>query len=195
MEGVFKKVVWGIKGGGKMFDPTIYDNLKVVVEGTIYELDFSGKIKVTNRQDIVDLATMSRKFAMRFQAPGAAASYPAANIILQAAMDDLAAEMIAGEGKQAGCRLTVELFTKVTHPEKECAEMAKRLTALWNGRPLITQKISYVYGSNEPGVNRILLDFNRKINEDQLEDIPNLIDYSFQSLRILNELERSRSET
>ena len=50
-----------------MFDPTIYDNLKVVLEGEIYDRDLAGAIQIVDRSDIVDLAIMSRIFIMRFQ--------------------------------------------------------------------------------------------------------------------------------
>ena len=39
-----------------MFDPTAYDNLKVILEGAVYDLDLSGELKIIERNDIVDLA-------------------------------------------------------------------------------------------------------------------------------------------
>ncbi|UTW70295.1 hypothetical protein KHA80_06930 [Anaerobacillus sp. HL2] len=41
-----------------MFDPTIYENLKVVIEGEVYDHDMNGRILII-QIDIVDLATMS----------------------------------------------------------------------------------------------------------------------------------------
>ncbi|QNG61538.1 hypothetical protein H4O14_08705 [Bacillus sp. PAMC26568] len=38
-----------------MFDPTAFDNLKVVLEGEIYDADLEGIIEVIKRKDIVDL--------------------------------------------------------------------------------------------------------------------------------------------
>jgi hypothetical protein len=49
-----------------MFDPTIYDNLKVVFEGEAYDLDAQGEFLVTLREDMVNLADMSRCFTMAF---------------------------------------------------------------------------------------------------------------------------------
>ncbi|MDF0725751.1 hypothetical protein PY093_03360 [Cytobacillus sp. S13-E01] len=39
-----------------MFDPTIFDNLKVVIEGEVYDLDLTGDFLVTNRSDSIDIA-------------------------------------------------------------------------------------------------------------------------------------------
>jgi hypothetical protein len=47
-----------------MFDPTVFDNLKVIIEGAIYDLDLDGELQVVNRRDLVDLANMSRQFSM-----------------------------------------------------------------------------------------------------------------------------------
>ena len=33
-----------------MFDPTIYDNIKVVLEGAVYDLDLEGKIIITTKR-------------------------------------------------------------------------------------------------------------------------------------------------
>ncbi len=34
-----------------MFDPTAFDNLKVIVEGAVYDFDLHGDILVTDRKD------------------------------------------------------------------------------------------------------------------------------------------------
>ncbi|UOK56770.1 hypothetical protein MGI18_18515 [Bacillus sp. OVS6] len=50
-----------------MFDPTAFDNLKVVLEGAIYDADLGGFITVIGRKDLVDLAAMSRCYQNTFQ--------------------------------------------------------------------------------------------------------------------------------
>ncbi|MCV9888442.1 hypothetical protein [Metabacillus halosaccharovorans] len=47
-----------------MFDPTVFDNLKVVIEGYIYDMDIDEQISVTDRSDIIDLAKMSRQYSI-----------------------------------------------------------------------------------------------------------------------------------
>ncbi|GAA3327145.1 hypothetical protein GCM10020331_065930 [Ectobacillus funiculus] len=49
-----------------MFDPTVFENLKVVAEGAVYDLDLAGAILVTNRRDVIDLASMSRTYSIAF---------------------------------------------------------------------------------------------------------------------------------
>lgn len=36
-----------------MFDPTAFDNLKVIVEGAVYDFDLHGDILVTDRKDMI----------------------------------------------------------------------------------------------------------------------------------------------
>ncbi|KPV55085.1 periplasmic component, partial [Paenibacillus sp. A3] len=50
-----------------MFDPTIFDNLKVVLEGHLYDLDAEQTIRVIGREDFIDLASMKRIFSMRIR--------------------------------------------------------------------------------------------------------------------------------
>lgn len=50
-----------------MFDPTIYENVKVVLEGELYDRDLDGEITITNRSDLVDLATLSRTYVVAFE--------------------------------------------------------------------------------------------------------------------------------
>ena len=44
-----------------MFDPTAYENMRVVLEGIFYDKDLSGEILVIDRNDIVNTAKLSRE--------------------------------------------------------------------------------------------------------------------------------------
>ncbi|WP_128894071.1 hypothetical protein [Longirhabdus pacifica] len=50
-----------------MFDPTVFDNLKVIVEGTVYDAEVDKQIKILDREDHVNIANMSRMFRISFQ--------------------------------------------------------------------------------------------------------------------------------
>lgn len=50
-----------------MFDPTAFENLKVIVEGAVYDFDLHGDILVTDRKDVMDLASLSRMYSISFQ--------------------------------------------------------------------------------------------------------------------------------
>lgn len=49
-----------------MFDPTAYENIKVVFEGLIYDQDLEGNIIIIERNDIVNLADLSRAYNITF---------------------------------------------------------------------------------------------------------------------------------
>lgn len=52
-----------------MFDPTAYENLKVILEGQMYDFDFNEAIKIAKRDDFVNLANLSRNFRISFYHP------------------------------------------------------------------------------------------------------------------------------
>lgn len=52
-----------------MFDPTAFDNMKVVIEGALYDLDICGEIVITDRNDSFNMAKMSRTFDISFRLP------------------------------------------------------------------------------------------------------------------------------
>ncbi|MDD9267886.1 hypothetical protein ACFPES_12690 [Paenibacillus sp. GCM10023248] len=169
-----------------MFDPTIYDNIKVVLEGAVYDVDLEGRILITRREDLVDLSSMSRTYAIEFARKIDKPSK--AEINLHVHLSDLAAEILENPTAKPGCTLTIKLYTKVTSPEAECRHLEEQLGRIWEHRPQISQQLSYTYGK-VPVVyrNQITLSFGRKIDESHLDDFPHLIDYAVESLVWLDE--------
>ncbi|MDR6549706.1 hypothetical protein [Paenibacillus qinlingensis] len=164
-----------------MFDPTIYDNIKVVLEGAVYDLDLEGKIIITRREDLIDLSSMSRTFAIEFARKLGLPSQ--AEIYLHVHLSDLAAEILENPTAKPGCTLLIKLHTIVNDPELDCPMIEAQLNAIWEQRPRITQQISYLYGEQpEEYRNLITLSFGRKIDESHLDDFSDLIDYAFESL-------------
>ncbi|UJF35943.1 hypothetical protein [Paenibacillus hexagrammi] len=168
-----------------MFDPTIYENVKVVLEGAVYDLDLNGAALVTQRSDQLDMSSMSRTYKIEFARMLDQASR--AELTLYAHLKDLAAEILEQTSASPGCILEVRLRTTVSDPEKECPEIAKALTRIWGSRPHIKQQLSYEFGS-EPIVYRdeVLLTFGRKIDEGQIDDFPVLIGHALDSLKWLD---------
>ena len=172
-----------------MFDPTIYDNLKVVLEGAVYDLDEVGVALVTNRIDRVDLATMSRFYSIQFREKDQTAGQAFAEIRLYAQMDDLAAEILEQNEKYVGCGLEIVFQTRVSNSDQECPKIEKLLQEIWQNRPTIKQTLSFTYGQNVGSYkNSITVQFGRKINEEQIEDMTTLIDHVFHSLQRLNQI-------
>lgn len=171
-----------------MFDPTIFDNLKVVIEGAVYDLDSLGIILVTNRVDRVDLSTMSRYYAIQFCEREEKESQSLAEVRLYAETKDLIAEILETEDRFTGCRLEISFQCQVKDVEKECPEIHRILDKIWENRPEIVQKLSFLY-NNDTNIytDEISLEFGRKINEDQIEDMGTLIDHVLHSIQCLNQ--------
>ena len=186
-----------------MFDPTIYDNLRVVLEGGVYDLDLSGRIIIVRRKDMIDLACMSREYSISFKEKYGGKTY--AEICLFAGLADLAAEILEVDGyyagdvsetkmeyRQPGCRLEIRFKVPLKDPETEPQKMRETLKQIWDTRPDIIQRISHeIDARGQLSANRQIvnvLDFNRKIDENQLDDLENLLQYVMRSLRALNQL-------
>jgi hypothetical protein len=165
-----------------VIDPTIYDNLKVVLEGLIYDIDLAGSVTVTDRKDLVDLSSMSRAYVIRFELNSR--PHVSAEIHLSASLKDLSIEILEQEDiEKAGCELTIHLFTSL-RDDKACDTIHQQLSRIWDGRPRIEQTLSYVYDRSQqrPYLNQITLSFARKINEQHVMDLPQMIETLVQSL-------------
>ncbi len=175
-----------------MFDPTIFDNLKTVMEGSIYDMDLAGDIHITDRKDLVDLSTMSRKYSIRFERRQSPNVY--AEVQLTASLQDLSLEILELEGlEQAGCEFTIHFCTTIEN-EKTCDHIETELSRIWEGRPAIVQRLSFTYAkhNNQPRYdNDITLNFDRKINENQIPDFPRIFSTMIQSLECLGSLSAS----
>lgn len=166
-----------------MFDPTIYENLKVVIEGAVYDLDLEGQIVVTHRSDLIDLAVMSRCYVIRYRLKD---SRSTAEIRLSAGLVDLAGEKMEWKNALPGCKLDVVFSLPLRNPESACRNIQDILQQLWETNPTIVQTLSYRYGDDGSRcLNEIGVHFDRKIGEGQIEDIPDLLEHTLRTLRQL----------
>lgn len=172
-----------------MFDPTIYENMKVVLEGVIYDLDLEGQIEVINRKDLINLALMTREYHCEFIRKDTS-NQLSATVILKAQTEDLAAEILEQPNKTIGCQMFIKfklpLKNEIDDPEK----IQRVLEEVWESRPTITQAISYErhHAQKQNLKSNISLHFNRKINEDNLDDFPSLVDVTIKTLERLEEI-------
>ncbi|MFC5649243.1 hypothetical protein ACFPYJ_08895 [Paenibacillus solisilvae] len=168
-----------------MFDPTVFDNLKVAIENQIYDLDnLTGQILVTNRIDRMELSVMSRFFALQFTLTER--KEVTAEIRLEASLKDLAAEILEQSSEPPACTLSLRFHKQIDDVAKQCKEIEEIIQKIWQPEVSLKQTLSFSYGQN-PVVyeNTIEVGFNRKISEEQMGDIPELIDHM---LLTLNEL-------
>ncbi|MFS1512681.1 hypothetical protein VQL36_09620 [Chengkuizengella sp. SCS-71B] len=174
-----------------MFDPTIFDNIKVVLEGIVYDLDLEEIIQITDRKDQVDLASMSRTYSIQFSKKQNKKIN--AQCSLSTSVEDLSMEILEHDVQQPGCKLEVNFVIdfvgqSIDEVSNQAQIIEKTLQKIWDNRPHITQKFSFE--SNQESVvliqNEIKLDFKRKINENQLTDLEALMDQVILSLDTLN---------
>ncbi|UOE92057.1 hypothetical protein [Alkalihalobacillus sp. LMS39] len=165
-----------------MFDPTIYENLKVVLEGELYDLDLQGTIEIVNRKDLIDMATMSRIFSIEWKRTDQQTLYPTAELVMTANLEDFALEKIDHDVHRSGCDIRVHLIHYIAN-EEQCYTIKQKINTIWNNRPLITQKVYYDIGAKEKNqLCQTTLSFNRKINEENIKDLNGIISFTVHSL-------------
>ncbi|GFR38041.1 hypothetical protein PRECH8_13370 [Insulibacter thermoxylanivorax] len=171
-----------------MFHPTVYENLKVAFENYLYDLDNQeAVITITNREDILDMAVMSRQFTLQFALAGH--EEPTAEVRLYSSVADLAAEILEEGDPSELCSLVIRFRYKV-RDLKRCKEAEVILINIWLPELPIRQVILYPYdtASEKPDYYSVSADvrFNRRIGEGQIEDIPNLAEHMIRSLMELS---------
>lgn len=168
-----------------MFDPTIFDNLKVALENELYDLDnLDNAIQITNRIDRLEMSTMSRVFMLRFELTGE--RRVSAEIELTASMQELAAEILELSGENPGCVLCLRYIVQMKDTDL-CSEVERMMAEMWPEQKTV-QQISYVYGFESMMTNTIEIYFNRKINEDHMRDLPELVQYMMEAAKRLGEI-------
>jgi len=168
-----------------MFDPTVFDNLKVVFEGAMYDLDFNGSVQITGRTDRLDLCAMSRCFGM--EAVRKQAGVVKGRLMLYAALADLAAELLSEAGKQPGCSLLLTFIFPISDVERDCALAETIMKGIWGDGVSLTQSVRVEYGQPGQMENRLKVQFVRKLDEKQIDDIPSLLDHFLMSMEKLDQ--------
>ncbi|MGC5325855.1 hypothetical protein [Brevibacillus sp. SYSU BS000544] len=181
-----------------MFHPIVYDNIRVVLEGAVYDRDLDGEILVLSRADVVDLATFHRYFHIEFYLgeevdPDKKVT---SQIQLKTSLADIASEQLEQSiTDHIGCTICIHFTLHITDVVKDTEKITKILNDIWGHRPHITQEISTHLDEHKqlqwpPAVfkNRITLDFHRKIDEGNIEDMQGLVEHSIESLERLHRL-------
>lgn len=167
-----------------MFDPTVFDNLKVVVEGALYDLDLEGSILITDRTDEVELAKLSRHYRISFTTREQFPNDILAYLDLKMDIANLSAELQSIPNSKPGCRIEVGFILDI-HSIESCSQYEKVLKEIWGETRQIQQEISFIYNENKYN-NNIKILFNRLMYEDQVDDLLEMIDYLIHSIQQLN---------
>lgn len=171
-----------------MFDPTAFDNMKVILEGALYDLDLEGEIIVTDRNDWMNLAKLSRQFDMTFKKSNQ--SKTSCTILLKADLTNLAAELnpISLSEKLAGSHFKIVFSIHHNHSNEVYTKALFLLREIWGESRRYTCVISYDPTEiNAPIKTEITIDFVRLISEDQLQDLLQMVDIINESLLKLEE--------
>ena len=174
-----------------MFDPTAFENLKFVIEGAIYDKDLAGEILVTDRNDLINLAKLQRRFEISFINQNVSVNKIAAVFILEANLENLAAELLpsALAEELSGCKVCVKF--ELVHPnESDYFQSINRiLTEIWGNEREIDQlvQVKPLWKQDEIK-NQITISFNRLVYEEQIHDLTDMVDYMITSMKRLKEI-------
>ena len=171
-----------------MYDPTVFENLKVAFENHVYDLDnIERKINIINRTDRMDFSIIKRDFSIEFVLFDKPAV--SAEIIIEASLEELASEILETPGKNPGCTLQLKFQKDVMDVPSECKNIELALKQIWEGDITITQHVSFEYGYLEQNyVNTTLLSFQQKINEDNMSEIEDFLASVIESLELLHDI-------
>lgn len=177
-----------------MFDPTVFDNVKVVLEGEVYDRDLTGAIQVEAREDLVDLASLSRTFRIAFCTKPSAGRYTAW-VELSSSLRNIAAEILEQPKSGAGCSLEIS-FTATSadaqeatalNPHAICAKADAAVKAVWGGQYLLEQQVTHTYGFGKETVRHtVRLLFGRTFTEAVIDDLPELVSHTIHTLEQLS---------
>jgi hypothetical protein len=169
-----------------MFDPTAFDNMKVVIEGALYDLDIIGEIMITDRNDLINLSKMSRKFDVSFQLPNSTVT---AKIELSSNLVNLAAELLPAllSEQKAGSHLSLEFLYDHEIKEIDYQTIESILLDVWGSTRKITQTVHYHPLEVERKRNHVItIEFDRLIREDQIDDLVEMTEFIMTTLKKLN---------
>ena len=169
-----------------MFDPTAFDNMKVVIEGALYDLDIIGEIIITDRNDLINIAKMSRNFDVSFQLPNRNVS---AKLEMKANLINLAAELLPPllSEQEAGCQLRLQFLSEPKVQEIDFQKIETILLGVWGSTRKITQTVQYHPIEIESRLNhQITIEFDRLIREDQMDDLIEMTEFIMITLKKLS---------
>ncbi|MEH7418211.1 hypothetical protein V7266_23360 [Neobacillus drentensis] len=168
-----------------MFDPTAFDNMKVVIEGALYDLDIKGDIIITDRNDLINLAKMSRSFDVAFHLPEGKGL---AKIELKSTLINLAAELLPSiqTDHQAGCYVRLE-FVLVSEKELNFHELKDILLEIWgNSRNISLTSYFNPLDTDQKISTSLTVEFGRLVTEDQMDDLVNMTGFVVTTLERIN---------
>ncbi len=166
-----------------MFDPTIFDNLKVVIEGAVYDLDLDGDLDVIGRSDLIDLAVMSRAFSISFRGQThSSCRWELSSTVGQLSNEILANSDLAGQG----CATSIEFTVAVPHEEHKLQSIQTIIDNVWRDRNKVYTLLS-PYPLLKEVQLKVKITFNRVIQEEDIDDLMLMLKSMEQTLKSLQQ--------
>ncbi|GKV69686.1 hypothetical protein NCCP2716_21840 [Sporosarcina sp. NCCP-2716] len=172
-----------------MYDPTIFDNLKVALENQLYDYEaIEEMIEIHDREDVMDFAVLARKFVLVFvlkDKPEIEAS-----LILRAGVKDLAGEIMDLPNSQPGCTLALRFTKACANPDDECPAIEHVFGSIWEGEIELSQTVSYTFGERPHNMqNTIDAVFQKRLTEENMNEMPVFLQHVMDTLHVLNRLQ------
>ena len=164
-----------------MFDPTAFDNIKVVIEGALYDRDITGEIIITDRNDVINLAKMSRLFDLSFQLQD---GISIAKVELNSPLINLAAELLplVQTEQHAGCYVRLE-FLLEQEKAPDYVLLKNILLDIWGeSRDISLISQCHPLDGHKKIITNLVVEFGRLITEDHMEDLVEMIDFMITTL-------------
>jgi hypothetical protein len=171
-----------------MFDPTAYENMRVVLEGFFYDKDLSGEILVVDRNDIINTAKLSRIYDLSFQLSTSPPPRVTCRMELKAGIENLTAELLPSifSNKNAGCMVTIEFLFEHEEEQSFLIEVEQVLRQIWGEKRTIKLKVCHEPLTSFQKVKHIVcISFDRIIREEQIDDLTEMTEYMMTTLRRL----------
>lgn len=171
-----------------MFDPTAFDNMKVVIEGALYDLEFIGEIAITDRNDMMNMAKMARRFDISFSLSEKQENPVLGKIEMESHLSNLAAELLpeALKSHEEGCLVTLAFVMDHPLEDEMYVKIQEILEDVWGKTRIIQQSVRFdPFGEKKKVRNIITVGFNRLIREEQIDDLVEMIDFMIATIKKL----------
>lgn len=172
-----------------MFDPTAFENMRVVIEGALYDRDLVGEISIIDRNDLINMAKLSRSYEVTFIKRGQEGIQ--CQLLLGARLENLAAELLPAQldTKLAGVMLSIMFTFQHEKSPNLHTIIEKELIDIWGLDRTIQQKVIYEPLIPERNMTtEATIKFERLIFEEQIDDLIDMLDYCLETLERLYQL-------
>ncbi|PGL69926.1 hypothetical protein [Bacillus sp. AFS055030] len=157
-----------------MFDPTAFDNMKVIIEGLIYDKDLDGEYEIVDRNDFVNLSKMDRLFSIQFKKLNKSNRTTTCTFSMRTTASELYNELINGN-TEVGSYIEIEF----TFPKLVEIEIIQRSLVLFQNKT--NEQFTPFYNIKQSILDKntiessINIKFQNKMTEDDFDLIEELV--------------------